>query len=264
MFNSDLLCELYKEYDIANLKFGTVGDKLGDVYEKFIVTILQTPDLLSFFNANQTKKSLEYEIFCKILYCCNLTSSSNIIKIKATSDIGRRTTGGLSKTDVIATIHFKNGNVKEFPLSIKQSTVAKVAFAEFDVKTIINEVKITDDRLIYLLEKHQVDKSAKNFTKQEKEDLKNLMSPIAKSFVRWVITGSPNKSDDLRIPVCVVKLQTAKQTYNLLNYNVYNVDEYINHIMIGKNGEIKLGGFGTGLSWTYATGSGGKKIQFKG
>ena len=33
--------------------------------------------------------------------------------------------------------------------------------------------------------------------------------------------------------------------------------------MKDKNGKIRSGGFGTGLSWTYASGSGGRKIQFK-
>lgn len=37
-----LLNELYTKYNIANLTFGAIHDKLGDVYEEYCVTILQS------------------------------------------------------------------------------------------------------------------------------------------------------------------------------------------------------------------------------
>ena len=68
------------------------------------------------------------------------------------------------------------------------------------------------------------------------------------------------------------KLKKPKDRYNikvndgelsLLSFEVTTVEKYIDTIMYTKNGNERSAGFGTGLSWTYATGSGGYKIQFK-
>jgi len=263
MTESKLLSALYVKYDISNLKLGKIGDKLGDLYEEFVVSILNCDEFLQDFNINKTYNSFEYELFYKILNACELSFSDGIQRIEATSEIPHRSTGGLPKTDVIATVFLSSGECRNYPMSVKQSTVPKVAVAEFDVGTIAAEVGITDPRLIYLLTKHQTDKSAKNFTQVERDDLRTLMKPIAREFVRWAITGSPKKSEDLSFPHYLVKFHLAKESYKLNRYNVFDIDDYVDHIMVGKNGKIKSGGYGTGLSWTYATGSAGKRIQFK-
>ena len=89
------------------------------------------------------------------------------------------------------------------------------------------------------------------------------MRPYARSFVRWVLTGTPIPSDDLRFPQIIVKFQMSKYD-EILDIAVYDMEEYVNSVMLDRYGNVKSGGFGTGLGWTYATGSKGKKIQFKG
>lgn len=169
-----------------------------------------------------------------------------------------------------------NGNIVILPISCKQSTVPKVALAEFDVDTICREMKITDSRLKALLLKHQVDCSAKNFTTSEKNELVTLMRPIAKDFVRWVLTGSPSTvPNDVCIPTSIIKFKLKKplDRYNInidggdfdyISFEMLTIEECIDGIMYKSNRTIKPGGFGTGLSWTYATGSKGQKMQFKG
>ncbi len=90
---------------------------------------------------------------------------------------------GLSKTDVIAHVTYNDNTTEDFPISCKQSTVKKVAFAEFDVNMICTEMGIGEGRLKSLM-KNQIDKSAKNFTSSEKAELKELLKPIARDFIR--------------------------------------------------------------------------------
>ena len=249
---------LYNSYNIKNLSFGVLQDKLGDVYEKFVVNVLENKSYLSSYNNDTICEDWEYELFAQVMNGYNINKDF-VKNITAADPVPVRMSHGLSKTDVIMTV---NDSIK-YPISIKQSTARKVAFAEFDVNTIVKEVGITDPELIRLLNKHQEDASAKNFTSEEKETLKEKLRPIARNFVRWVITGSPIISDDIRIPTMIIKFDINKSDNSLKSYKVYNIEDYIDEIMYDKNGNLKKGGFGTGLSWTYATGSKGKKIQFK-
>ncbi len=255
---SFVLDNLYDEYNIKNLSFGILQDKLGDVYEKFVVNTLENKDYIASYRTSKSMKDWEFNLFSDILNGYNI-NCTNVNKITATDPVPVRMSHGLSKTDVIMTLNERD----KFPISVKQSTAKKVAFAEFDVDTIVKEVGITDPQLIRLLKKHQTDASAKNFTKEEKESLTEKLKPIARNFVRWVITGSPVVSNDIRIPTMIVKFDINKNNNSLKSYKVYNIEEYIDSIMYDKHGNVKKGGFGTGLSWTYATGSKGKKIQFK-
>lgn len=271
---TDLLNSLYEKYDIASYTFGAIHDKLGDVYEEFCVTIMDEPFYLEELKNNGVD-SLETDILYSVLNCYNI-DINNVDNISATNIIPHRSTGGNSKTDIIATLTMNDGVKIELPISCKQSTVAKVALAEFDADTICREMNIQNDRLKELLVKHQTDRSAKNFTKAEKKELKTLMIPIARKFVRWVLTGSPTaEPGNVRIPTSIIKykLTKPKDRYNidvnngdfdLISFEVLSIDDCIDKIMLKKNGKVKAGGFGTGLSWTYATGSSGRKMQFKG
>lgn len=270
-----LLNSLYAKYNIANLTFGAIHDKLGDVYEEYCVTILQSKQYLDEIKMG-INSSLENQVLYHILSCNNLSNFNEIDHITATTKIPHRSTGGNSKTDIIAEVYLCNGSVVTLPISCKQSTVAKVALAEFDVDTICTEMGITNPRLKQLLLKHQVDCSAKNFTASEKAELTALMAPIGRDFVRWVLTGYPNINVyDVCIPTSIIKFKLKKPAdrYNIniskgdfdyISFDMLTIEECIDGIMYKSNGTLKSGGFNTGLSWTYATGSKGQKMQFKG
>ncbi len=270
-----LLEELYKKYNIANLTYGTIHDKLGDAYEEFCVTILSDSENLNKAKANEKPTALDYEVYLSILNCCGITDFTNIESISATSKIPHRQSHGLSKTDVIITVTYINSQENKIAMSCKQSYVSKMAFAEFDVETICREVGISDERLKALMLKHQTDKSAKYFSNAEKAELRTLLEPIRENFVRWVITGSPDKNPtDIVYPTVIVKFKLKKPAnrydikvnngdLSLTSFGAVTVEDYIHSIIYDKKGNVRKGGFGTGLSWTYATGSGGFKIQFK-
>lgn len=274
LMKSEILDKLYEKYDIANLAFGKIHDKLGDVYEEFCIIILQDVDNLNKAKNNTEDNSLEFKVFKAILGIYNINNFDLIEKITATNIVPHRETKGLSKTDIIATIHYIDKSEQKLAISCKQSTVPKVAFAEFDVETICREIGISDEMLKFLLLKHQSDASAKNFTPNEKNELKNKLAPIARDFVRWVITGCIEEHPtNIVYPTSIIKFQLKKpknrydisvlgDDFSFQSFKVHTIEDYIDIIMLS-NGRIKNGGFGTGLSWTYATGSKGVKIQFK-
>ena len=273
--NTPLLEKLYEKYDIANLPYGKVHDKLGDVYEEFCISIFTNKDFLSALQNGKNIDSVEFDIFQTLLIKAKIENILDIKEITATNVVPHRKTHGNAKTDVIATITYNNGVEIKLPISSKQSYVRKVAVAEFDIDTICYEAGIDNTRIRELMRKFQVAKSAKGLTEAEKTELKNLLQPYARNLVRWAITGSPEKdTDNVVFPKLLVKFKICKpkDSFNIkvdkgeLHYqahSIYTIDEYIDLTMKDKNGKIRSGGFGTGLSWTYASGSGGRKIQFK-
>jgi hypothetical protein len=252
-----------KHYNIAALSHGTKEDKLGDVYEDYCVELLEDNILLEKAQNNSLNiKNTDEYVYASILSKNVIPYLNKIRNITATNNIKHRFTGGNPKTDVIADIETDSGII-HLPISVKQTTAPKVTMAEFDVNTIVSEVKITDPIVIELLEKHQRDASAKNFTKLEKKNMRIHLEPYIKKLVRWVVAGTPEAIDDLRFPELLLKFSLTKND-EITDIKCYTVDEYVDYLVYDKNGNNKKGGFGTGLSWTYATGSKGEKIQFKG
>lgn len=259
------LNNLYDKYKIYSLPYGKVGDKLGDVFEELCIGIFNDKSMISKFISNQINSDYRFNIFKSVMLKSGISQQTQIDSIEATDKIPTRESGGNPKTDILIKVNLSNGTHIKIPVSIKQTTANKVSFAEYDVDTIVREVGITDLELIRLMKKHQEDGSAKNFTKEEKIIMMEKISDIKEDFLRWIITTSIDKdSPDIRFPKIVIKFDINKEDYNIRQYNVFTVDEYINKILYNKNGKPNKGGFGTGLSWTYATGSKGKKIQFKG
>jgi len=263
---SEKLRELYSRYDIYNLSKGIVGDKLGDLFEEYVCEILNNRELLSNMQDDIAIESIEQEIFNEIIMkSISHENISAITEIMATTCIPSLPSGGNPKTDINSVVEFESLDNENISISVKQSSVSKVAMAEFDVDTIVREVGITNLRLIELMKKHQDDASAKNLTSEEKLELKTSLAPIAKPLVRWIISGSSTQNDpDIRVPNYIIKFKVEKITFDFSCFSVYSIEEYIDEIMLNNKGSLKTGGFGTGLSWTYATGSKFRKIQFKG
>lgn len=257
--------EAYEEYNIENLSYGKIGDKLGDAYETFVVNVFNDIDYLKNFN-DLDYKNIDECVFKSILEK-ELVDINQVIKIVATDKIPRRSSGGNAKTDVLVKIHMKNGQVLDVPISVKQTTAPKVAMAEYDVDTILNETGIDNVEIERLMKKFQQDASAKNFSKEEEKILKDELAKDKnkEKLLRWIFTMSPVKNNkDIRIPRYIIKFKLNKENLQVKELGVFNIDEYIKHISTDKKGNPVKCGFGTGLSWTYATGSKGKKIQFKG
>lgn len=265
-----LLANLYQKYNIHQIvNTGALTDALGDVYEDFVEAIFNDLATLQSWPVN----SLEYKIADQILKYLNINISQISTISSNRKNIPPTLNGGTPKTDVYLNIVLVDSLTRLVPLNVKQSTVSKVSFAEYDVATIVNDVSITDPMLIALLEKHQVDASAKNFTPAERLYLRTNLAPHIRNLVRWCITLNAFPTyQDIRYPEYVIrfdlhhpKIKNIGALGNTFKaVNVYDIEGYIDKIMLNLKGQPRSGGFGTGLSWTYATGSKGKKIQFKG
>lgn len=262
-----LLANLYQKHHIHQIvNSGALTDALGDVYEDFVEAIFKDLSTLQSWSVN----SLEYRVKDQLLNYLNLNISHISTISSSRRGIPPTLNGGTPKTDVYLNIVLINGSTRLVPLNVKQSTVSKVSFAEYDVNTIVQALGVQDPRLICLLEKHQVDASAKNFTINEKQYLRQYLAPYARSLVRWCITLNPNPTvQDIRYPEYVIRFDLHHPKNNnpmgnqYKDFKVYDIESYINKIMLNNSGNPRVGGFGTGLSWTYATGSKGRKIQFK-
>lgn len=253
------LAELYQKYKVSDLTYGILGDKLGDLYEELILKIFSS---MKEIHRISITESVEQTIMNKV-FELNHINLNKIKTISSTNKVPKRKNGASSKTDVNIHIVFNNNYTQNIPLSIKQSTKNKVSFAEFDVKTIAHEVNIRNSNLLKLMNKHQMDGSAKNFSAREKKQLSALLIPTSDNLVRWVLTRTIDEQPQaIEYPINILQFKLNKQK-ELVNFDAYTIDEYIRITKYAKNGSIKKSGFGTGLSWTYASGSKGKKIQFK-
>ena len=169
--NTQLLEKLYQKYNIANLSYGKVHDKLGDAYEEFCILVLTNKTFLKALQKGDKIDSIEFDIFQKILLKGNVANTLDIKEIAATNIVPHRATHGNAKTDVIVTITYNDGKEIKLPISSKQSYVRKVAVAEFDVDTICDEAKIDNTRVRELMRKFQTAKSAKGLTNDEQVEL---------------------------------------------------------------------------------------------
>ena len=266
---TEILRKYLNKHNIDDLEHGKQEDKLGDMFEEYCCEIFNSKELLEHF-LDRSKpivnyEKFDFEIFESLINCFEI--SSKILSISATNNIKSRETGGYSKTDILVSIMVLKGEKIQIPVSIKHTSVNKVALAEFDVETIIQEVGIEDAQVKSLMLKHQCDGSAKNFNAYEKQILNEKLKPYVKKFVTWIVSGTALHSKDIRFPKYFIKFKIKKyirKPLEIETFNCYPIEDYINLIIFDKNLKYKKGGFGTGLSWTYATKSKGNKIQFKG
>ena len=108
------------------------------------------------------------------------------------------------------------------------------------------------------MNKFQTDASGKNFSAEEQEILKSKIAPIKREFVRWTLTGCPDQySEDLRVANHTIMFKVDYSTRYIKSFSTYTIEQQVDTIT------SRASGYGTGLSWTYATGTKGTKIQFK-
>ena len=240
---------LYEKYDIHNLGRGATTDALGDVYEELAEEIFMDPELWDDFNSGVQPTTDASRLFYETMVAHDV----GCIEIIETPKVKVRESGGSPKTDV----HLLVNNRVQIKLSIKHSQSQHVTVGEFDVDTIVSEVGIESQRAISLMEKHQRDASAKNFTEDERRMLAEELTDDAPRIVRWVISGSPNETS-----------RDPRHANHTIMFYVNRDKSYKGYSTKTTNAQAEAilqrnSGFGTGLSWTYATGTKGRKIQWK-
>ncbi|TCM68663.1 restriction endonuclease MspI [Acinetobacter calcoaceticus] len=261
---TEILTNLYDEFEIDSLpleQHGKTSDRLGKLYERYTLEIFKDFKTMIFYS-DPILYPQEAKIVKDILEALNIYLE-DISDVSSSNDgLGRTIAGGLPKTDAYITIHLYDGTKKQVPLNIKHSSKSKVSIAEYDVETICEGVGIPDGELKELIRKHQNDQSAKFFTSAERHRLIELLDPYKERFVRWCITLNAEKSEEnLLHPDLIIRFKVVDREYK--GVSIRNIDDYVND-RIKEGARKRRPGFGTGLNWTYASGSKSKKMQFKG
>jgi Zn-finger nucleic acid-binding protein len=258
-----LLTTLYKDFGIDNLSLeqhGKTSDRLGKLYEKYVLEIFKDLTTLQKYNsgAHFQEKNISNKLLnslgISLLDICQVSSSD--------ANLGRTAAGGSPKTDATISITLTNQTTMLVPLNIKHSSQNKVSIAEYDVDTICTGVGIPDGELKDLIKKHQDDQSAKFFSEDQKKRLTDLLAPHKENFIRWCVTLSAKKSKgNIAHPDLLVRFKVVDREY--VDVKISNIEDYISE-RIADGSKSGNPGFGTGLGWTYASGSKSKKMQFKG
>jgi hypothetical protein len=234
-----------------NLKRGAHDDALGKAYEKSLIEIFNCQQYVDNFNNGHRSSELDEVVFRLV---CESASISKISSCNVNL-VPKRFSGGEPKTDVCVVI-----NDKQIKISSKKSKSKAVSAAEFDAETIFREVKdLKNIEVRHLIDKFIKDSSAKNFSSIEKGKLERELKRFdcSRKLVKWVLSGSPEDfCEDPRIADTLVTFSTDSEG-NPTGLEVCSINNKVNKLLSRK------GGFGTGLSWTYATGTKGKKLQFK-
>lgn len=261
---TELLAKLYKEFEIDNLpleQHGKTSDRLGKLYERYILEIFKDFKTMIFYS-DPILYPQEATIVNDILEASNIYLEDISDVHSGDDNLGRTIAGGLPKTDAYITIQLYDGTKTLVPLNIKHSSKPKVSIAEYDIETICDGVGIPDGELKELIRKHQNDQSAKFFTSDERERLIELLDPYKERFVRWCITLSAEKSKgNILHPDLIIRFKVIGREYK--GVLIKNIDEYVDD-RLREGSRKRKPGFGTGLNWTYASGSKAKKMQFKG
>ena len=260
---TELLSKLYKDFGIDDLpvaQHGKTSDRLGKLYEKYVLEI---------FNDIQSLKKYSSDMYPQEKYFSNKLLNSldinlnDIAEVRSSdTDLGRTIAGRSPKTDATITIKFNDQTSRLVPLNIKHSSKKKVSIAEYDVDTICRGVGIPDGELKELIKKHQDDKSAKFFTPLQKQRLADLLEPYRERFIRWCVTLCAEKSsENILHPDLLIRFKVIDREY--VDVSINNIEDYVSE-RIAEGSGVRKPGFGTGLNWTYASGSKAKKMQFKG
>lgn len=263
---TELLSKLYDDFGIDQLpkiQHGTTSDRLGKLYEKYVLDIFKDIETLKRYSTDIFPQ--EKDILSKLLDALKI-DLNNILSVSSSKEnLGRTIAGGSPKTDATITFTFNDRSSRLVPLNIKHSSKKVVSIAEYDVETICKGVGIPDGELKNLIRKHQDEKSAKFFTLKQHQRLTELLEPYKEKFIRWCITLSSEKSEgNILYPDLIIRFIVKKCEYE--NVMIQNIDDYVAE-KIEKGKKVIRGknvGFGTGLNWTYASGSKAKKMQFKG
>ena len=226
-------------------KSGSAASLRGLNYEAELAYLLNNP--------NNWKSSIP--LLDQILTAENI-ERFQIIKVSATTDITSLKTGGASKTDLVLTLHLKNGRTRNICFSCKRSTKKMVSFHEYPAEAFIAVLQVVDIAIQNLLKKHETDGSARFFTPLEKQSLTKYfgLGLNRRVLTEWAILGRGHIGQ-------VSQHQIAD--YVICNDQLRTIDDYIKKL----NEKLKKRpdtGFGTGFSWTRQSRGTGKTIQLKG
>ena len=227
----------------------------GNAFEEKVAEVLENEDNLSIFlTDNHVLRGNYYSLFSGILSKCKYSNKSSIKRIEATSNnsvIGRLPSGGLPKTDVLATV-YTNDDSKEFiTISCKQSDASKVSVHQYKADTFADVLDKNNPQLRSLLRDFQANPTLSEFGSEKGTLLAETLNPYLRKLTLWVICGRFGEGKKQQLADYIL-------IYSDLGYSIYTAEEYCDKLL-----KTSKGNFGTPFFWTYASKQRGKSIQLK-
>lgn len=247
---------LIRDKALENLSQGVRANVLGEETEERIMRSLNNEDNIELWNglldSNLLPKSVDYELFEEILSTYGIDNNDEVItSLYATTDIPLLEGRGQPKTDVHCEVN-TNKNLFNINISVKQTSAKKVTVHEGFMKDILDllELDMDSNLGIALLRLQECggklklkDKYLESYTLLESELYK-----YNEKLIKFFIFGIGSEQNNIQIANMLVYNKTFK---------AMTVNETVNHM------SKYSGQFGTPFSFTYPSGSRGKKIQVK-
>lgn len=246
---------LIEEKHFEKLVGGSQKARKGSNFEKFIVNILNNDvNRLVWNNDGEYKVGFNFPYFKRILKGIGVDDSRRIKKIEATNEIGLLPSRGKPKTDILLRIIFSDETEEIYTFTCKRTESEWVSVHQYSIDKFITVLKISNPSLIQALKEFQNVGGLKAMSVEGNKCLEEEMPKYNKELAEWVYGGVGGEGDP--------KTQWARYVINfrsnLFELEVYSLEEYVDKVL-----EIKEH-YGTPYKWTYASGSKGKSIQFKG
>ena len=234
---------------------GRAWDIGGRNFERFVASVLSDPKLLSMWQNHKVSSDFTYSCFCKMLDYLQI-SPEGILSIDATADkddIGLLPSGGSPKTDVIASVKYKNGQERQFTFSCKRSTKNHVSAHQYSADAFADVLDRTNERLRALLRTFQIYGNKSDLPQEDAVALESQLNDKIEFLCKWVVGGYGGEGNDRQLAEYVVSYRVDTH-----NFSIHTTDEYVRLMMASSKGF-----FGTPFQWTFASGQRGKSIQLK-
>ena len=190
------LFELIENYANGNLKIGARKDIEGNNFESLVAKILSSRlNFVKWTENKPTDVGFQFDVFERIVDCFGL-DRSDVAGIRATCDkkeIGRLTSGGTAKTDIIVSAELKNGEILNFTISCKKTSAETVAVGEFKADDIADILDPCNGRLRELLLNFQAAGSFDRFGGENSLALEKEIKPYIGRLFDFLIYGTGGK-----------------------------------------------------------------------
>ena len=246
------LVSLIENYSLGTTLSGSKAAKKGLNFEDLLVRILKNGQNLERWKGNSLAAGFQYHIFRLVVDKLELLpaeveslEASNVIPNlpKYTYKDGSTKRGGRSKTDVLLTVSFTDGNHEKYTFSCKNTTKADVTVFQFPPKYCVDVLGITENDTEELLLDYVKAGGPKKLDPAKAELLTARLAPYLYKFNRWVLHGIENDGSTAIQRADYIITRYQKNTGD--KFYIETIDECI-------NAQYKLGNthFGTAFSWT--------------
>jgi len=233
---------------------GAWNDYVGRKFEDFFAAVMDNEDNLNAYKKNANGSFYHYDFYKAVMEYIGIRRSG-LREVSATTDIPKLPNNGSPKTDVLLRATTSRGD-RIATFSLKSTSNRVVSVHDYTAEAFSEVLDPSNKRLRILLLEYQSTGNARDMPTGDAEALEKELKPYHEKLNKWVFTGEG--APGVKREQCADYLVAHnKKTDGVVIHDARKYAE-----MIERNNAIK-GAFGTKFSWTYPSGSRGKRIQLK-